>query len=269
MDKVDRYKWTPLDDRGHFDWVDKTKLEVDHTYQRPEAKQKVLRIAAEFSWQKFGCLVVSLRADNRHVVIDGQHRAMAVLRRDDITQVPCMIFTELEVSDEAGAFVGLNTARKPVSALVKYEAQLIAGDAIAVWVEQTLKALGFERVKTLHAAMQIKCIAELQKMAAANETRTYSTLRILASMCRGGNSPAHVDVLQVVWVLVMQVGEQGMEQMELLEERLNKVGYVAVKKEIDKCRELIGSHQLYKAADWVLERLNKGCRANKLTRKSE
>ena len=269
MDKVDRYKWTPLDNRGHFDWVDKTKLEVDHTYQRPEAKQKVLRIAAEFSWQKFGCLVVSLRADGRHVVIDGQHRAMAVLRRDDITQVPCMIFTELEVSDEAGAFVGLNTARKPVSALVKYEAQLIAGDAIAVWVEQTLKALGFERVKTLHAAMQIKCIAELQKMAATNETRTYSTLRILASMCSGGNSPAHVDVLQVVWVLVMQVGEQGMEQMELLEERLNKVGYVAVKKEIDKCRELIGSHQVYKAADWVLERLNKGCRANKLTRKSE
>jgi hypothetical protein len=269
MDKNNRYGWTPLDDEGCCIWIDKTKLEVDHSYQRPEARQKVLRIAAEFSWRKFGCLVVSLREDDRHVVIDGQHRALAAMKRDDVSLVPCMVFTELQLADEAGAFVGLNTARKPVSALVKYEAQLIAGDAIAVWVDQTLKALGFERVKTLHAAMQIKCIAELQKMAATNETRTYSTLRILASMCRGGNSPAHVDVLQVVWVLVMQVGEQGMEQMELLEERLNKVGYVAVKKEIDKCRELIGSHQLYRAADWVLERLNKGCRANKLTRKSE
>jgi len=269
MDKNNRYGWTPLDDEGCCIWIDKTKLEVDHSYQRPEARQKVLRIAAEFSWRKFGCLVVSLREDDRDVVIDGQHRALAAMKRDDVSLVPCMVFTELQLADEAGAFVGLNTARKPVSALVKYEAQLIAGDAIAVWVEQTLKAFGFERVNTLRNAMQIKCIAEIQKMAETNETRTYSTLRILASLCRAGNSPAHFDVLQVLWVLVMQVGEQGMQQMELLEERLNKVGYVALKNEIDKCRELIGSHQLYKAADWVLERLNKGRRTNRLTRKAE
>ena len=266
MDKNNRYGWTPLDDEGCCIWIDKTKLEVDHTYQRPEAKQKVLRIAAEFSWRKFGCLVVSLREDDRHVVIDGQHRALAAMKRDDVSLVPCMVFTELQLADEAGAFVGLNTARKPVSALVKYEAQLIAGDAVAVWVDETLNAFGFKRVKTLHAAMQIKCLAELRKMAEINQARTYATLRILASLCRGGDSPAHADVLQVVWVLVTQTEKQGMQQMELLEERLNKVGYHAVKKEIDRCREIHGSHQPHKAADAVMERLNKGCRAHKLTR---
>jgi len=266
MDKNERYGWTPLDDEGCCIWIDKTKLEVDHTYQRPEAKQKVLRIAAEFSWRKFGCLVVSLREDDRHVVIDGQHRALAAMKRDDVSLVPCMVFTELQLADEAGAFVGLNTARKPVSALVKYEAQLIAGDAVAVWVDETLNAFGFKRVKTLHAAMQIKCLAELRKMAEINQSRTYATLRILASLCRGENSPAHADVLQVVWVLVTQAEKQGMQQMELLEERLNKVGYIAVKKEIDRCREIHGSHQPHKAADAVMERLNKGCRAHKLTR---
>ena len=266
MGKNERYGWTPLDNEGCCIWIDKTKLEVDHAYQRPEARQKVLRIAAEFSWRKFGCLVVSLREDDRHVVIDGQHRALAAMKRDDVTKVPCIVFRELQLADEAGAFVGLNTARKPVSALVKYEAQLIAGDAVAVWVDETLNAFGFKRAKTLHAAMQIKCLAELRKMAEINQSRTYATLWILASLCRTENSPAHADVLQVVWVLVTQAEKQGMQQMELLEERLNKVGYMAVKNEIDRCREIHGSHQPHKAADAVMERLNKGCRAHKLTR---
>ena len=268
MSKAERYDWTTLDAEGDLQWIDKAELGVDHTYQRPEARQKVLRIASEFSWQKFGCLVVSERQNGEMVVIDGQHRALAAIKRDDVGKVPCIVFRELQLADEAGAFVGLNTARKPVSALAKYEAQLVAADPVAVWVEQTLKELGFVRVLTLHAAMQIKCISELQKMAAINQPRTHTTLRILAGMCRDGNTSAHADVLQVVNVLVTWMEKQGFAQMELLEERLRKVGYLAVKKEIDRCREIVGSHQQHKAAEAVLEKLNKGCRTNKLARVS-
>jgi hypothetical protein len=211
---------------------------------------------------------VSERQNGEMVVIDGQHRALAAIKRDDVGKVPCIVFRELQLADEAGAFVGLNTARKPVSALAKYEAQLVAADPVAVWVEQTLKELGFVRVLTLHAAMQIKCLAELQKMATVNQPRTHTTLRILAGMCREGNTSAHADVLQVVNVLVTWIEKQGFAQMETLGDRLQKVGYLAVKKEIDRCRELIGNHQPCKAAEAVLERLNKGCRTNKLTRGS-
>mgnify|MGYP003335309740 CR=1 FL=1 len=101
MNKVERYEWTALDAEGDLQWIDKAELSVDHTYQRPEAKQKVLRIASEFSWQKFGCLVVSERQSGEMVVIDGQHRALAAIRRDDVNKVPCIVFRELQLADEA------------------------------------------------------------------------------------------------------------------------------------------------------------------------
>jgi hypothetical protein len=142
VSKVSRYKWKSNDDKGEFSWVHKAALSVDFAYQRDANHTKVLEITKDWSWMGCGVILVVRRPDGLLYVIDGQHRVSAAMKRDDITDLPCMIFDVSKVCDEAKGFLNANTLRKPVPAVAKFRAMVVSGDRRALDVQEVLDELG-------------------------------------------------------------------------------------------------------------------------------
>lgn len=112
-------------------WCLVEQLEVDPTYQRSiensESQALIAEIALNWHWGRAQLLNVS-RRDGRLFVVDGQHRHAAASLRGDIQQLPCLVEEFANVAEEAALFNDLNGRRRPVSALDKFRAALVAGD---------------------------------------------------------------------------------------------------------------------------------------------
>jgi len=137
--KLERYSWAKQGDKGKLEMVNVGSLNVDHNYQRGVVSEvNTLVIARDFRWDAFGTLVVMRRKDGSMWVVDGQQRLSAVMRRGDIDEVPCIVFHSDGQEHEAQAFVSLNIARRPVSAIDKFRARVVAGQNpesdIATWL---------------------------------------------------------------------------------------------------------------------------------------
>lgn len=106
-----------------IEWVQLSRLSADSTYQRSTdnetSRRLITSIAAKFDWRVCTPLVVSRRSDDTLVIIDGQHRWMAVCMRSDIPQLPCCIFRYANIEEEARMFIVANRARKPISGVIR------------------------------------------------------------------------------------------------------------------------------------------------------
>jgi len=100
-----------LGEKGKASYLSKDVLQFDTSYQRPEITAFVWHIARNFSWKLFGTVSVSQRINGEYFVFDGQHRVLAARLRDDIDNIPCLVFNLDGVSEEAEAFLDLNTER--------------------------------------------------------------------------------------------------------------------------------------------------------------
>jgi hypothetical protein len=157
MDKVKRYDWALPGDTGRYCHLSPDDLRVDGLYQRPEVSERnTLSIAREFDWTSFGVLIVMQRSDGSMWIVDGQQRWLAAKRRGDIETVPCIVFRSDGQEHEAKAFFSVNTKRKFVSSIAKFNANAIANESperqIAEWLQwnglhigdgTTLGAVGF------------------------------------------------------------------------------------------------------------------------------
>lgn len=126
-------------------WCMVEQLEVDPAYQRlidnNESQALIAEIALNWHWGRAQLLNVS-RRDGRLFVVDGQHRHAAALLRGDIQQLPCLVEEFADVAEEAALFNDLNGRRRPVSALDKFRAALVAGDADCTAIGEAMKRAG-------------------------------------------------------------------------------------------------------------------------------
>ena len=124
-------------------------LVIDGDYQRDIRKtglSVIRKIAADFSWGRFGCLIVCRHGKDSFKVIDGQHRAIAAASIG-VKAVPCIVLKgNFEKSDEAANFIGINTARTALHSIDKFRAMVVAGDEVAVAADGALKSLGVSLV---------------------------------------------------------------------------------------------------------------------------
>ncbi len=111
-----------------LDWIDKTLIDVDPTYQRELDEARVQRIVEWFDWRSFGALVLTRGQGGRYNTPDGQHRIEAAKRHPLVTVVPAVIVEAEGTAAEAEVFVGINKDRRNVSALQLFWAQIAAGD---------------------------------------------------------------------------------------------------------------------------------------------
>lgn len=185
MSKVDVYKWKKPGDCGEFMWIPKEKLKIDLSYQREiDSKSRVAEIARNFDWALFGVILVALN-DDGYYVLDGGHRTRGACRREDIKEVPCMVFVFEDISDEARVFYDFNNQRKTVSSFDNHKAALIAKDELALKAESLVKKYGYNIVKNSPGLFQIKSIGAIYRMIKNDESIADKTFSILAKVAEG------------------------------------------------------------------------------------
>lgn len=142
-----------------LDWLDKNLIDVDPLYQRPLDEARVNKILAGFTWSSFGAVVVVPQEDGRYHVSDGQHRLAAAKLHPKVAHVPAVVVKVEDVPAEAAVFVQINKARKNVSPLELFFAQLAAGDDEAVTVLQVCERAGVRIPKHPGSFKPGDCIA--------------------------------------------------------------------------------------------------------------
>ncbi len=130
-----------------LDWIDKTLIDIDTAYQRGLDEGRVQKIVDWFAWDSFGAIVVAPATDGRYHAIDGQHRLEAAKRHPKVSVIPAVIVRAAGTVAEAETFVNVNGARKNVSPLEMYWAELAAGDPEAVTVQQVCDRAGVKLLR--------------------------------------------------------------------------------------------------------------------------
>jgi hypothetical protein len=131
-----------------IDWIDKTLIDVDPTYQRELDEGRVQRIVDWFDWRSFGALVLTRADDGRYHAVDGQHRLEAAKRHPLVSVLPSVIVAADGGAAEAEVFVGINRDRRNVTPLQLYWAELAANDPEALTVSQVCQRAGVNIIRS-------------------------------------------------------------------------------------------------------------------------
>jgi len=139
-----------------IEWVSVESLSVDPTYQRSidnaGSRRLIGSIAANFDWRLFAPMIVSRRPDGSKVIIDGQHRWAAAVRRGDLPHLPCCLFTYDTPEDEARMFIVANRARKAMNRLDDFYAALAAADEDAMEIHRLVTEAGLVVSRSMSVA---------------------------------------------------------------------------------------------------------------------
>jgi hypothetical protein len=129
-----------------FRRVELRQLIVDHDYQRPLDERWVGRILVVFDPAKIGVLIVNERKEReQYAVIDGQYRRAVLLHKYGVRfRVPCIVYHNLTVQQEAVLFYSFNAEHRPVHQTELFKAQIAAGDPEAATMLRLAEEAGFE-----------------------------------------------------------------------------------------------------------------------------
>lgn len=256
IDKVERYKWRPLDAPGQFRMINKYDLVIptDH-YQRAASVAKVRRIAAKFSWAAFQVISVSEIGGGKYHVIEGGHRTRAALERHDIDVVPCMVFRMPTIKDEAKAFLEVNVNRNPMRAVDRHQAYIAAGDEIAMKVEEAVRQAG-RKIDASQGPKVVSCVNELRKCISEDETAFNRVWPVIYSLCEGHKLTRDI-VLGLFW---LQRRVEGGVSSQKRAKRIYEVGFAEILEGSRQGREYHGHPGPTAIADGMLKKINHGLR---------
>lgn len=122
-------------------WVKFSEVEIDPQVQRPLNEGQVNAIAGDLNPDALGTVTVSIRANGRKILLDGQQRFNGALRAGYDEQVNCNFYRGLNLAEEAKLFRQLNN-RKNVSAPSLFRVAVTEGDPQALAINDLFKALG-------------------------------------------------------------------------------------------------------------------------------
>ncbi len=255
IDKVTKNKWRSLGKKGSFEWIQKSKLFVDRSYQRDALEGKISSIASDWCWESCGAISVMQRSDGQYVVIDGQNRTLASWKRSDITHLPCMIFESQGVHHEATAFVEINTNRKAVSAYAKFKALLVAGDATARQIADAVQENGFVIRPDTGSTKTITCIAACQRVYHQNPGKFRETLKVACELAALDDVSLHSVLLLGLAALNRKISV-GLSDKKL-QDRLKEVGARALVSEARKASYRAGKGGEAIWAEGMLDIINR------------
>lgn len=260
VDKVGRYGWQVADEPGKLVTLRKSEILIDDEYQRDVRvdDQKVLRIAARWSWIACGALIVGKRLDGRLYVIDGQHRLRAALKRSDIRDLPCVVFESTGSREEAEAFLRANRNRKPMTAMQAFKAMVSSGDKTALAVQQMVEKAGLKMAKGSSPGY-FSAPGVLIEMMRANEMAARVSWDLAIRICR--DRPVQKNILQALFYIERNLKDQSLSEKKWTE-RAVAVGYESIKDAMDRAAAFRGKRTDKYLAEGVINALNKGLRSN-------
>lgn len=146
--------------KREFRMIPKARLTIPvDDYQRNEAEGRIAaEIAQNFDWVAFGTLIVIHRTDGTLQVIDGGTRLNAALKRDDINELPCIVFSGLTAEEEAEVFLRVNENRRKLQVWQLQHAEVAARRALAIKAQSYLDSLHTARVGMSGLGVLRRCI---------------------------------------------------------------------------------------------------------------
>ena len=253
-DMVTRYNVTVRNAPGEFLMIPKQELEVDSAYQRNRINQRrVDALTRTWDWIACGCLVVALRDDNKWFVMDGQHRKLAADLRDDIRELPCLVFETANRREEAVSFLAINQGRVGVGSLDRYRAQLISGDKTASAVESLLRSTGHRAGET-GSARTVSCVQCLYNLAKEDRDRLERLWPLLAEL--HPDVPMTDMVIKGLWTVDKWLGDRSVAESPY-REKLLVIGGKGLQHEIRREIAVIGQGGSRVAACAIAKYLNK------------
>ncbi len=117
-------------------------LTVPEAYQRRVRDAQVRQIVREFDIYQLGLLTVCKDAEDRHWLLDGQHRWLALVELGFETAL-CEVLHGLSLARQAEIFSGRNQGRVRVGPLDAFHAEYIAEQPDAVGIVKTLERYGY------------------------------------------------------------------------------------------------------------------------------
>ena len=152
--------------KREFREIDKHQLIVPvEDYQRDESEGRIAAdIATHFDCVAFHVLLVIERTNGELVVADGGTRLSAAMLRDDITTVPCIVFSGLTEQQEADVFLRINLNRRKLRTAQQHHAELYSGDDLATTAQHFIDTLhagrvGFDSLDTIRMAVKLEYVA--------------------------------------------------------------------------------------------------------------
>ena len=141
----------------------------------------------------FGILILVERSNGDLFCVDGQHRVGAAMLRDDILELPALVFP---LSDEdaqrleALSFYRVNNQRKSMSAIERFRALVVAEDEEAVDLQALLDDYGLALGVNPNTPNQFAGIVEAQRIFAKSRERLAILLGIAKPMCQDHAIPS-------------------------------------------------------------------------------
>ena len=255
-DKIKRYKWELKDGPGDFMWIPKDQLVVDHSYQRPPQLAKVKLYAQTWAWWACSAIVVANRPnDPNNYVVDGQNRALAALKRSDISVLPCIVFESTGAVQEAAAFYDINANRRTPTTLDKWKAQLMRGDPHVVATDRLIRDMGRVPSKS-RSPNSVSCVTVLLNAMTADAARVRRVYPLLSAVCEG--NPMHERLVGGFLWLEAHMPEGQSLTDKRWSNRAKRIGYTALLVGANRAAALYAQGSNRVCAIGIQETLNKG-----------
>ena len=217
-----------IDAHHTFQWVRLGDLQTAWAatpWGRPIREGDARVIAADFDPDKFGVLAVWHRSDleaghGRYVIIDGQHRAVALhLLHYDDQRVPCLLYSGLTMETAAELSVGLQD-RRNLGPFDRYRAELAAHDLRAVDIDKVLHHLSLRLAYTANADERGK-LSAVSRLCQIWDVGGTSLLERVLSICKNAweNTSAGYQTKMLKLVMIVLAAHNG----AILDERLSEV----------------------------------------------
>jgi len=252
------FSWASDSRPGSFRMIPKTKLNIDGDYQREQVSEaKVIDIAAHWDWRLFGALSVVQREDESFWVIDGGHRGRASFRRDDVTKLPCMVFTCESIKDEAKAFMGTNTFVSTVSAFNKHRAALLAGEPQALAVQALLEKHGYRASSGSAASYTFSALNTLRRVLRENAELAEEAFALCVEATDAGGT-IHGEVILGLFTCAKKLEAKTNVFEGVNRDKLIAAGVTGILINIRREKHIVGRGGSLVAAKAILDLLNKG-----------
>lgn len=260
----DAKQWKVVNKAGKFLWIDKSKLSVDHEYQRDNVNDvRVNKIAANWNWVAFGVLTVAERPDKTYWVVDGQHRKLAADKRTSVTNLPCMVFRMVEKLEEAHGFLDANTLRGTVSAYDKFRCKLACKEPAALSVKAMVDHSGYKITRGGTERNGVTCVARLTRCYDADPSVSERIWTLCTRIC-GGEGMIE-DLFMGAFTLECKLSKSGTSLLDRHHaEKLIEVGQADILKKMRDLKIALGKGGPKVCAQAIVLVLNKSKKTNKI-----
>lgn len=260
MNNRSNFKNSGLAQKGDLAWVSKEVLRIDTTYQRQPSLDKARRILENFMWVAFGVLIVSVRKTDggtvEYWILDGGHRWTAVKMDPEILQVPCLLFYNLTIEDEAKVFKQMNTIRSPLHQINKFQAGIIAKEEIPIMAAEILAKYSYRASKGAGDS-RFEAVSNLMYCVSIDKEEAERAFSLCADIAVGKHITK--DFYQGMFVLGRRLKEKS-KPIDIyspeLKKRFKKATYELVQAKLREAKLLTGHGGGQCAARALLEVLN-------------